>query len=259
MLVWSWRRTAIGVALSLAVAALAVVAYRHHWSIANDAACVAGVILLVSAAGRLTAMRDARWADVREPVPAIAQVRDGRAVVRRVDVFSRSMLGLIGLPWLIVLWARWYDGMAPAYMADIAVLAPLTVMFAIPALAPKVIVTPQHLRVDRCFTRSRIPRTAIEAFVLEPDGAIAIKVRDHPAISYATGALGLVTRPDWNPRPAQLKEAGRLKAVLDALPVAPAPSDGVVHQRRPVLITLAVGAAVDFTVLVVLVSTGVIT
>ncbi|GAA2405056.1 hypothetical protein Cme02nite_76020 [Catellatospora methionotrophica] len=256
---WTLSRAAIGIAVGVAVSGFAMVAYRQGWSVAKESAAVAATLLIVVIGGRWTAVRDARWATVHGPVSATMKVHRGRVVVRRVDVFSSVMLGVVGVGWAATLWLAALDWVGVSVVLACAFMGPLFVMFAIPALAHKVVVTPAHLTIHRAFSRSVVPRHTIRTVRRGDAGALVVETLDGGSAKIPTGISSLFVQGNWNHRPAQLKAAGRLEAAFAALPPAEAAdSDTVTTRPRITLIIIAVAAAACFATLTALVYTDVV-
>lgn len=208
-------------------------------------AMFAGLAVFVALAGWLTTARRRRWDKVDlEPEPAQAAVGSRRrGVVRRVDVWSWVIFGLLAVGTPLGVWANWGDRTAPFY-AIVALFTAGMVGMYLAGMAGKIVVTARRLTVYQIFTVHAVPRHLVESVVLADDGVLELTVRDASPIRVPTGAASL-----WgdglNRRPAQLRAANRLRRLLVAVPAVD--GDGTVTRTyRWFTIALAVLAAAGF-------------
>jgi hypothetical protein len=208
-------------------------------------ALLAFVVAFVAVTNRLTAARRRKWAAAElgpEPAPGSVAIRH-RGVVRRVDVLSRSMIGLLAVGMPLGVWANW-QSLGPLDYTLVAMMTALMAGLFLLGMAGKVVVTPGNLTIHQAFTVIAVPRHLVRSVRLADDGVLRLDVGDALSISIPTGAASL-----WgaylNRRPAQLRAANRLRNLMIAVPAAE--SDGGVRKSyRYFMIAVAVLAIVGF-------------
>lgn len=180
---------------------------------------IAGWVALAAVTSWLGAVRRRRWETITvdpEPTPD-AVSRRRRGVVRRVDVWTRAVFGVLAATMAAILWLAVWDRHLALGMG---MLASCMAMMYLVGMAGKIVVTPQSLAVFQTFRVQRVPRRLVESVRLASDGVLELSARDAPVIHVATGAASL-WGDELSRRPAQLRAANRLRRLLVEVP----PSD----------------------------------
>lgn len=218
---------------------------------------ISGIALFVAITGRLTTIRSQRWANAGTP-PTDIHVRRNRVMIRRRDVMSLIMFILCAAGTIVVVLSN--AGTPSVLAIALAIIAPMTVFFALTTFASRTIVTADELIVETLFIRRAIPRHAVRELRRTDTGAVGIAATGQPReILMPTGVNSLFIRSSWDYRPAEVQALSRLRAALEAVPPGPGGGDRVVVHRRfatLVLAVLAAGAFVADVVVVLLVTRG---
>ncbi|MEU8005421.1 hypothetical protein AB0B66_30055 [Catellatospora sp. NPDC049111] len=203
----------------------------------------AGALALAAVTGWLSTARRRRWDEVTldpEPDPDLVP-RRRRGVVRRVDVFTRAVFGVLAAVLVVIVWlATWDELLGLAAGVTGACMAAMYLL----GMAHKIVVTPSSLAVFQTFRVHRVPRHLVEAVHLGHDGVLELSVRGAKVIHIPTGAAST-----WgaylNRRPAQLRAANRLRRLLVAVPPVVDDQPVTTSARYP-MIGLAVLTAAAF-------------
>lgn len=202
---------------------------------------ISAVALIVAISGRLTTLRSERWATATQPLKEI-RVRRNRVVIRRRDAASMIMFGICAAGTMVVALGE-RDSLI--FLAStLAIIAPMTLYFALASFATRTVVTADELIVDTMFRHRAIPRRFVGELRRTDQGAIAIAVAGQPReVRVPTGTNSLFIRGSWDYRPAEAQTLMRLEAALAAVPPGPGGSDRVLIRRRFTTIALMTLAA----------------
>ncbi|MBV1853311.1 hypothetical protein [Catellatospora tritici] len=204
-----------------------------HW-LPPVLAMFAGLTAFVAISGRITTLRR-RWTEVRlDDLPSTTlRGRRRRGVVRRRDVVAWIMLGIVAAALPL---AMWLNPLATAPVIA-GVLVPVAVAFYLLGPSGKIVVTPRRLSLHTAFTTRHVPRHLVGGVDLADDDHVRVRVAGQRHLAVPMGA-GAVWGDGLNRRPAQLRAAAHVRALLEAVPAERTLGE---VRIRPRICTIALG------------------
>ncbi|MDI1464221.1 hypothetical protein QEZ54_24905 [Catellatospora sp. KI3] len=184
-----------------------------HW-LPPVLALVAAVTAFVAISGRVSTLRRRRWTEARlDDLPSTPlKGRRRRGVVRRQDTIAWIMIGIVtaALPFAIL------TNPPGTALIIVGVHVPVAVAFYLLGPAGKIVITPRRLSLHTAFTVRHVPRHLVGGVDLADDDHIRVAVAGQRHLTMPMGA-GAVWRHALNRRPAQLRAAAHVRALLDVV------------------------------------------
>ncbi|MGK5682029.1 hypothetical protein [Actinoplanes sp. URMC 104] len=236
-LIWTWPLALIVGAAGVALLGVAVFLRDGTVSIFG------GILLFVAGSGRMCSALELRYAEV-----ALAQPS---GVVHHSGIRRRSLRRSSGVPWVtvalgvLVVAAVALSGDGPTTVDAETIVARgvffgggvgLILFGVMVGPVAGFVVTPQHLHIDTALHRVSVPRRLIGEFE-HGDSDVRLRLRDgdHVDIRVDSPILEYTSRGYWMNARCRVRTVEKLVRMLQEVPPAECPDEGVIRRWRPVV------------------------